>query len=107
MSNIAFLFLPLAFSSLPAVLPFVSPSSQVDIKFIYPYCTNTYSVAHLLCQSFLVHFLWHKSQGLKGPSGTAYGLASGASEAAGCEWPGAAEVLGGWEESGGGQGEAG
>ena len=30
MSNIAFLFLPLAFSSLPAVLPFVSPSSQVD-----------------------------------------------------------------------------
>ena len=29
MSNIAFLFLPLAFSSLPAVLPFVSPSSQV------------------------------------------------------------------------------
>ena len=28
MSNIAFLFLPLAFSSLPAVLPFVSPSSQ-------------------------------------------------------------------------------
>ena len=31
MSNIAFLFLPLAFSSLPAVLPFVSPSSQVEI----------------------------------------------------------------------------
>ena len=31
MSNIAFLFLPLAFSSLPAVLPFVSPSSQVTI----------------------------------------------------------------------------
>ena len=30
MSNIAFLFLPLAFSSLPAVLPFLSPSSQVD-----------------------------------------------------------------------------
>ena len=30
MSNIAFLFLPLAFSSLPVVLPFVSPSSQVD-----------------------------------------------------------------------------
>ena len=30
MSNIAFLFLPLAFSSLPAVLPFVSPSSQVE-----------------------------------------------------------------------------
>ena len=29
MSNIAFLFLPLALSSLPAVLPFVSPSSQV------------------------------------------------------------------------------
>ena len=29
MSNIACLFLPLAFSSLPAVLPFVSPSSQV------------------------------------------------------------------------------
>ena len=29
MSNIAFLFLPLVFSSLPAVLPFVSPSSQV------------------------------------------------------------------------------
>ena len=29
MSNIAFLFLPLAFSSLPAVLPFVSPSSEV------------------------------------------------------------------------------
>ena len=29
MSNIAFLFLPLASSSLPAVLPFVSPSSQV------------------------------------------------------------------------------
>ena len=29
MSNIAFLFLPLAFCSLPAVLPFVSPSSQV------------------------------------------------------------------------------
>ena len=29
MSNIAFLFLPLAFFSLPAVLPFVSPSSQV------------------------------------------------------------------------------
>ena len=29
MSNIAFLFLLLAFSSLPAVLPFVSPSSQV------------------------------------------------------------------------------
>ena len=29
MSNIAFLFLPLAFSSFPAVLPFVSPSSQV------------------------------------------------------------------------------
>ena len=29
MSNIAFLFLPLAFSSLLAVLPFVSPSSQV------------------------------------------------------------------------------
>ena len=29
MSNIALLFLPLAFSSLPAVLPFVSPSSQV------------------------------------------------------------------------------
>ena len=29
MSNIPFLFLPLAFSSLPAVLPFVSPSSQV------------------------------------------------------------------------------
>ena len=31
MSNIAFLFLPLAFSSLPAVLPFVSPSSQVIV----------------------------------------------------------------------------
>ena len=30
MSNIPFLFLPLAFSSLPAVLPFVSPSSQVS-----------------------------------------------------------------------------
>ena len=30
MSNIAILFLPLAFSSLPAVLPFVSPSSQVN-----------------------------------------------------------------------------
>ena len=27
---LAFLFLPLAFSSLPAVLPFVSPSSQVE-----------------------------------------------------------------------------
>ena len=32
MSNIAFLFLPLAFSSLPAVLPFVSPSSQVTLS---------------------------------------------------------------------------
>ena len=32
MSNIAFLFLPLAFSSLPAVLPFVSPSSQVPYE---------------------------------------------------------------------------
>ena len=31
MSNIAFLCLPLTFSSLPAVLPFVSPSSQVFI----------------------------------------------------------------------------
>ena len=31
MSNIAFLLLPLAFFSLPAVLPFVSPSSQVCI----------------------------------------------------------------------------
>ena len=29
MSIIALLFLPLAFSSLPVVLPFVSPSSQV------------------------------------------------------------------------------
>ena len=32
MLNIAFLFLPLAFFSLPAVLPFVSPSSQVNIN---------------------------------------------------------------------------
>ena len=32
MSNIAFLFLLLAFSSLPAVLPFVSPSSQVYVS---------------------------------------------------------------------------
>ena len=32
MSNVALLFLPLAFSSLPAVLPFVSPSSQVREK---------------------------------------------------------------------------
>ena len=31
MSNLAFLFLPLAFSSFPAVLPFVSPSSQVNL----------------------------------------------------------------------------
>ena len=36
MSNIAFLFLPLAFSSLPAVLPFVSPSSQVNKTYITP-----------------------------------------------------------------------
>ena len=34
MSNIAFLFLPLAFSSLPAVLPFVSPSSQIFNRII-------------------------------------------------------------------------
>ena len=34
MSNIAFLFLPLAFSSLPAVLPFRSPSSQVTSSFL-------------------------------------------------------------------------
>ena len=34
MSNIAFLFLPLVFSSLPAVLPFVSPSSQVESPFV-------------------------------------------------------------------------
>ena len=37
MSNIAFLFLPLAFSSLPAVLPFVSPSSQVLFFMIHTY----------------------------------------------------------------------
>ena len=34
MSNIACLFLPLAFSSLPVVLPFVFPSSQVFLNFI-------------------------------------------------------------------------
>ena len=32
MSNIAFWFLPLAFFSLPAVLPFVSPFSQVELN---------------------------------------------------------------------------
>ena len=43
MSNIAFLFLPLAFSSLPAVLPFVSPSSQVS-----PYITVALKTPSLL-----------------------------------------------------------
>ena len=37
MSNIAFLFLPLAFSSLPAVLPFVSPSSQVGYELFFSF----------------------------------------------------------------------
>ena len=39
MSNIAFLFLPLAFSSLPAVLPFVSPSSQVATIQFFSVCS--------------------------------------------------------------------
>ena len=41
MSNIAFLFLPLAFSSLPTVLPFVFPSSQVVLHQWSSRCSAT------------------------------------------------------------------
>ena len=40
MSNLAFLFLPLAFSSLPAVLSLVFPSSQVRGLFVSRANTN-------------------------------------------------------------------
>ena len=51
MSNLAFLFLPLAFSSLPAVLPFVSPSSQVCTCFLCTFLARagTHSCLLLLC----------------------------------------------------------
>ena len=48
MSNIAFLFLPLAFFSLPAVLPFVSPSSQVTLVSMVTSDSQKYTTVRLL-----------------------------------------------------------
>ena len=55
MSNIAFLFLPLAFSSLPAVLPFVSPSSQVPWR--APPCVGRGRRIHFWSESLLLLLL--------------------------------------------------
>ena len=78
MSNIAFLFLPLAFSSLPAVLPFVSPSSQVLYSFTKCVKVGDFYISQpvattFLCSAVRCGVFFTNPVGVRGPRGRAGG----------------------------------